>query len=134
MSAETIISLLLGIPIAFYCSAVYGRIIRFSEIKREVLRIIRIVDFMQEGTGVVITKDEDISKLSLIISELLSLRHRKAAEEVSRICSDFHEVSIHAKIGRLDASAFGHSYSNWQSAANNLPPNWLTFWIPWPKL
>lgn len=133
MSEDTIISLLLGVPIAFYCSAVYGRISHFSEIKREILRIIRSIDFMQEETGVVITNDEDVSKLSLISSELISLSHYKAAEEVSRICSDFYEVSMHARLGRLDTSAFGQSYSNWQSAVRNLPPNRLAFWRPWSK-
>lgn len=134
MSSDTIFSLLLGIPIAFYCSAVYGRISHFSELKREVLRIIRTVDFMQEENGVVITKDEEIPKLTLIVSELLFLKHRKAAEDVSRICSDFHEVSMHARVGRLDVLAFGQSYSNWQSAINNLPPNRIAFWSPWSKL
>ena len=134
MSTEAIITLLLGIPITFYCSAVYGRISRFSEIKREVLRIFRTVDFMQESKGVIITKDEEIPKLTLIVSELISLKHRKAAEEVSRICSDFHEVSMHARIGRLDVSAFGQSFSNWQSAINHLPPNRFAFWSPWFKL
>lgn len=65
MSADTITGLLLGIPIAFYCNAVYGRIGHFAEIKREVLRVIRTVNFMQEDVGVVITKDAEISKLSL---------------------------------------------------------------------
>lgn len=134
MSADTIIGLLLGIPIAFYCSAVYGRISHFSEIKREVLRIVRMVDFMQEKAGVVITKDEEISKLPLIVSELISLKHSKAAEEVSKICSDFHEMSMHARLGRLSASTFGNCYSNWQTTANNLPPNRLAFWAHWPKI
>ena len=134
MSAEAILSLLLGIPIAFYCSAVYGRISRFSEIKREVLRIIRSVDFMQEESGVVITNDAEIPRLTLVVSELLSLKHQKAAEEVSKIHSEFHEIGMHARIGRLDVSAFNQNYSNWQAAANSLPPNRLVLWSPWPKL
>lgn len=134
MSTEAIISLLLGIPIAFYCSAVYGRVSRFAEVKREVLRIIRSVDFMQEEPGVTITNDEEIPKLTLVVSELLSLKHHEAAEEVAKIHSDFQEIGMHAKIGRLDASEFNQNYSNWQAAANNLPPNRLVIWSPWPTL
>lgn len=133
MSSDTIISLLLAIPISFYCTTVYGRVSRFSEAKREALRIIRAVNFMQEQNGVVITKDKEIPKLNLIVSELLSLKHLEAAEQLSRICSDFHEVSMHAKNGRLDFSAVDQSYSKWQAAINKLTPNRLAFWTPWCK-
>jgi hypothetical protein len=134
MSSESIISLFLGFPLALYGSVVFSRFSRFAELRNEVLRIIRTIDFMQEQSGVSITNVQDVPKLTLIASDLLSLKHREAAEVVSAIRSGIDEISMHAKIGRLNVSAFGQSYSNWQSMARELPPNKLALWNPWSKL
>lgn len=134
MSSEAIISLLLSIPLGLYAGVVISRYSRFAELRNEVLRIIRTIDFMQEGDRVHITNDQDIAKLTLIVSDLLFLKHRKAAEVVSSIRQDIDEMSMHAKVGRLDVQAFGQNFANWQNMANTLPANRLVLWSPWAKL
>lgn len=134
MSSEAIIGLLLSLPLGLYGGVVISRYSRFAELRNEVLRIVRAIDFMQEGNKVNITNDQDISKLPLIVSDLLFLKHKEAAEVVSAMRSDIDEISMHAKIGRLDSSAFSQNFSNWQDMARNLPPNKLVLWSPWAKL
>lgn len=134
MSSEAIIGLLLSLPIGLYGSVVISRYSRFSELRNEVLRIVRAINFMQEGNKVHITNDQDIAKLPLIVSDLISLKHGEAAEVVLAIRSDIDEISMHAKVGRLDSSAFAQNFSNWQSMARNMPPNKFVLWSPWAML
>lgn len=138
MSSDTIISLLLGIPLSIitglYSGAILSRYVRFSELRNETLRIIRTIDFMQEADGVSISKTDDIAKLILISSDLYFLKHRKAAQTVNAIRSDIDEISRHASIGRLKVGAFEQNYSNWQYMARTLSPNKLVLWSLWAKL
>lgn len=138
MSSDTIISLLLGIPLSIitglYSGAILSRYVRFSELRNETLRIIRTIDFMQEADGVSISKTDDIAKLILISSDLYFLKHRKAAQTVNAIRSDIDEISRHASIGRLKVGAFEQNYSNWQNMARTLSPNKLVLWSLWAKL
>lgn len=138
MSCDTIISLLLGIPLSIitglYSGAILSRYVRFAELRNEALRVIRTIDFMQEADGVSILKTDDVAKLILISSDLYFLKHRKAAETVNAIRSDIDEIVMHARIGRLKAGAFEQNYSNWQSRARTLPPNKLVLWSLWATL
>jgi len=138
MSSDTIIGLLLGIPLSIitglYSGAILSRYVRFSELRNEVLRIIRAIDFIQEQHGVSFSKTDDVAKLLLISSDLYFLKHRKAAEIVNAIRSDIDEISMHAGAGRLKVGAFEQNYSNWQNMARTLPPNKLVLWSLWTKL
>lgn len=138
MSTDTVISLLLGIPLSvitgLYSGAILSRYVRFSELRNEVLRIIRTIDFIQEQHGVSISKTDDVAKLILISSDLYFLKHRKAAETVNAIRADIDEISMDASVGRLKVGAFEQSYSNWQNMARTLSPNKLVLWGLWAKL
>ena len=138
MSSDSIISLLLGIPIGIlaglYSGVILSRYTRFVDLRNEALRIIRTIDYMQESDKVKITNDQDVSKLTLIASDLLFLKHRKAGEIVSALRSDIDEMTMHAKVGRLDATAFSQNYVIWQLTANTLPANKLVLWSLWAKL
>lgn len=138
MSCDTIIGLLLGIPLSIitglYSGVILSRYVRFAELRNEVLRVIRRIDFIQEANGVSISKTDDVAKLILISSDLYFLKHRKAGEIVNTIRSDIDEISMHASIGRLKIGAFEQSYSNWQNMARTLPPNKLVLWSWWAKL
>ena len=138
MTSDSIVSLLLGIPLSIvtglYSGAILSRYIRCGDLRNETIRIIRTIDFTQETGGVSITKTDDVAKLSLISSDLYFLEHRKAAEIVNAIRSDIDEMSVHAGTGRLKIEAFEKHYLNWQSMARTLPPNKLVLWSFWAKL
>lgn len=84
MSPETVISLLLGIPIGLvsglYTGLIVTRYARFAELRNETLRIIRTIDFMQDGSKVDVSNDQGVPKLVLISSDLIFLGHRMAGE------------------------------------------------------
>lgn len=138
MSSDLIISLVLGVPFSIitglYSGVILSRYIRFAELRNEVLRIIRTIDFMQEIDRVLISNDHDVSKLALIVSDLIYLKHHKAAEIASAIRTDIDEISIHVRAGRLNVAAFEQNYSNWQNMARSLPPNRLVLWSLWSRL
>lgn len=103
MSSESIASLLLGFVLGLYGGVVIARYSRFAELRNEVLRVIRSIDFIQEQNGVVITNVDDVPKLMLVVSDLLFLKHRKAADVVSAIRSDIDEISIHSKSRKAES-------------------------------
>jgi hypothetical protein len=73
MSLDSILSLLLGIPIGLvsglYTGLIVTRYARFAELRNEVLRIIRSIDFMREESRINITNDQDVPKFVLIASQ-----------------------------------------------------------------
>jgi hypothetical protein len=138
MSSDTIISILLGIPLSIvtglYSGVILSRYSRFAELRNEVLRVIRTIDFMQESDKVIITNDSDVPKLTLVVSDLFFLKHRKAAEIVTALISDIHEMKMHAQAGRLKVDAYSQNYVSWQQTGNRLPANKLVLFSPWAKL
>ena len=138
MSKETIISLILAFPIGIitglYRGVILSRYTRFSELRNEVLRIIRTIDFMQETGTLVITNDHDVSKLSLVVSDLLFLKHRKAADVVAQLQSDISEKKQNAVAGHIMIDVYNSSYIEWQKSANAITPNKMVIFSFWGKL
>ena len=89
MSADSILSLLLGIPIGIisglYTGIIVTRYARFAELRNETLRIIRSIDFVHEAPNILVSNDQDVSKLALIASDLFFLSHRTAGEKVNEL-------------------------------------------------
>lgn len=81
-----------------------------------------------------ISNTDDVSKLTLISSDLYFLKHRNAAEIVNAIHSEIYEISMHARVGRLKVGAYEQNYSNWQGMVRTLPPKKLVLWSLWEKL
>lgn len=81
MSSDSVISLLLGIPLSIitglYSGVILSRYVRFAELRNEVLRIVRAIDFIQEPGRVLISNDQDVAKLVLIAGDLYFLKHRR---------------------------------------------------------
>lgn len=138
MLSESTISLLLGIPIGIitglYSGVIVSRYVRFAELRNQVLRIIRAIDFIQEPHGVAIRNNQDVSTLTFIASDLMFLEHRRAGEIVSTLRAEIDEISLHAKVGRLNVSAYGQDFARWQQTARSLPPNRLVLWSLWGRL
>lgn len=138
MSKETIISLILAFPIGIitglYSGVILSRYTRFAELRNEVLRIIRTIDFMQEAEKLVITNDRDVSKLSLVVSDLLFLKHKEAADVVARLSSDISEKKMHADARHLMVDAYKSSYVEWQKYANAITPSKSVIFSFWGKL
>jgi hypothetical protein len=106
MSNDSIISLFLGIPIGIisglYTGIIVTRYARFAELRNEALRIIRSIDFMQESSFIQINNDHDVSRLILISSDMVFLRHSKAGELVNQLSKEIQSTNIAARSGQIN--------------------------------
>lgn len=135
MSIESLISLLLGVPIGLisglYTGLIVARYSRFAELRNETLRIIRRIEFMEEGPSVHITNDEELPKLHLIAGDLLFLGHKKAGEYVLELSGEMRKANHAARNGALDYATYSKTYERWQAKARALPGGkkvLLSFW------
>lgn len=138
MQSDTIISLILALPIGvvtgLYSGVIVSRYSRFADLRNQLLRIIRTIDYMQEQGRVDIKNDQDVAKTTLIASDLFFLKHRRAGEVVSALRSDMDHMKILAMSGQTDVSGYEESYKKWQKIANDLTPNRLVLLSFWSKL
>ncbi len=138
MQSDTIISLILALPIGvitgLYSGLIVSRYIRFSDLRNELLRIIRSIDFVQEEKHIYIFNDQDIVKIPLIASDLFFLQHKKAGEIVCDLRKAIDQTKILAIAGEMDISMYEEAYSQWQKMANKLPPNRLVLFSLWSNL
>lgn len=138
MSIDSILSLLLGIPIGLasglYTGIIVTRYARFAELRNETLRIIRAIDFMSEENSVRITNDEDVPKLLLVSSDLLFLSHKEAGEQVNQLLQEISTTTADARNGKINSIEYVGRHSAWQRVARELPPSKKVLWALWGKL
>ncbi len=138
MSLDSLISLLLSIPLGLvsglYTGLIVTRYARFAELRSEALRIIRAIDFMSDGAGVQLSHHEDVPKLLLISSDLLFLRHKEAGEQMAQLLQRISTTNYEAQNGKLSVGEYNSQHTAWQEAARALPPNKLVLWAFWGKL
>ena len=135
---QTILQLLWDIPIGIvgglYSGLILSRYVRFAELRNEVLRIIRNIEFIQKGSVVTIDGDEGLSKLVLISSDFFFLKHTKAAERVNLISSKIIESTYAARSGKIDSDEYQKLISDCQYLARTLPANKAVLWSLWGRL
>ena len=138
MSLDSILSLVLGIPIGLvsglYTGLIVTRYARFAELRNETLRIIRAINFMQGESSLSITSDEDVPKLVLIASDLLFLNHQEAAKQVNEIFQEIASMTYDGRSSRVNSEEYGNRFKAWQQTARELPPNKMVLWALWGKL
>lgn len=138
MSIDSFVSLLLGIPIGLvsglYTGLIVTRYARFAELRNEVLRVIRIIDFMENNGSVDIRHDQDVPKLHLIASDLLFLGHHAAGEQTLKLVQDMSNTNYSASRGKVSIQEYGKKYSEWQATARQLPGSKLVLWSLWGRI
>jgi hypothetical protein len=138
MTFDTLLGLVLGIPVGLisglYTGVITSRYVRFAELRTEVLRNIRTIDFMQEEAFIRISGANDLPKLHLVASDLLFLGHRKAGESVLSLLREIVETNYTASAGRMIVEEYGTLYSSWQDTARMLPANKWALWSFWGRL
>lgn len=138
MQSDTVISLVLALPIGvatgLYSGVIVSRYARFADLRNQLLRIIRSIDYMQEQDRLDIKNDQDVSKIMLISGDLFFLKHQKAGQNVSALLSEIEHTKILATSGQIDVAAYENKYREWQTIANSLTPNRLVLFSFWSKL
>lgn len=138
MPLDSLVSLVLGIPIGLvsglYTGLFVARYSRFSELRNEVLRAIRSINFIENKQTIDIINDRDVKNLPLIASDLLFLGHRVAGEHVLRLSQDVTTTNYSAKHGRVTIDQYTEKYSNWQNVGRQLPGNKAVLWSLWGRI
>lgn len=135
MSSESLIALLLGVPVGIisglYSGLIVARYQRFSDLRSQVLRIIREIDFIKENSRIDFPKRKDVPELTLIASDFFFLRHVRAGESTLRLQKEISEALYLASRGKISYETFESQYASWQDSGRRLRPNpiWLLrFW------
>lgn len=138
MSEETLLSLLLSLPIGvlsgLYSSLVVSKIARFSALRSECLRVVRGIQFIGDGNKILILGADNISQLPLIAGEMRYLGHRRSGDLVSELFSAISNCNFEAGQGRIALDDYSRNFVAWQSKARDLSPSsWQICW-PFSKL
>ena len=127
MSKETILSLILSLPLGviggLYSGLIVARYSRFSELRNEALRIIRTINYMQEEQKIIVSEKNDLPRLTLISSDLLFLQHRRAGNSIVTLSTAVLETNHEAEQGRVSIDDYEQRYLHWQSMVRNLQPS-----------
>jgi hypothetical protein len=135
MSRENLIALILSVPVGIisglYSGLLVARYQRFSDLRSQVLRIIREIDFVDQNSQINLPRRREVPELSLIAGDFIFLQHAKAGKRTLCLQKEISEALYLASIGKLDYQAFEKQHSCWQDAARRLRPNpicLLRFW------
>ncbi|WP_312400739.1 hypothetical protein [Stenotrophomonas indicatrix] len=134
MSNESLFALLLSLPIGvvsgLYSSLIVTKYARFSELRREALRIIRSINFVGDNEGAQIIEPDNLDALALIASDLIGLGHDAAGKEANRIYDVILSSNAAALAGAISAKRYLHLHASWQQQVRCLGPN-KRIYLPW---
>lgn len=90
LKSDFFINLLMSLATGGYMGIVISKAVAFSNIKKEALRIVRTIDTLGPN-GAVFHKTENVTTLLLLSSELLGLKHKKAARIINDVFTDINK-------------------------------------------
>lgn len=131
MKMETLLGTILALVLfvlGIWITVAHNRQTKFADLKSEALRLVRAIDFIQEGGQVRVFNNENIGNLILIASEFATRGHPNAASKLMEIHSDISEITMHASHGRLNTTHFAQNFSLWQQSIRNLEPSRGAVW------
>lgn len=138
MTDETLLGVLLGIPPGIiggiYAGLIVARYQRFADLRSELLRIIRAIDFMDENGRVQITEHKDTADILHIAGDFAFLRHKCAFEITSELNAAISTTNYRAKGGGLTYQQYSAQYEKWQHRARSISPNPLVLLRLWSGL
>ena len=138
MTKETILSLLLSIPIGIisdlYAGIIVARYQRFADLRLHSKKLILEIDFIGEDTKMVFPRRKEIIEFSTIASDLLFLGHKSAAIKVLEISQDIQRNIAEASAGLVNVEFFNKKYGGWQYQIRSLSPEMIPILRIWGGL
>ena len=137
MSKETIISLVLSIPIGIisglYAGVVVARYQRFADLRLQAKKVILEIDWIWEETKMVFPRRNSVREFSTIASDLLFLGHNAAGNNVLEIQDLITRTMNEARIGRINFEQFNERYGTWQYRIRSLSPQMFPILKLWGR-
>lgn len=137
---ETITNLIFSIPpgiiSGLYAGIVVARYQRFADLRLQAKKIILEIEYLSDSNGnrITFTKRKDIPEFSIIGSDLLFLRHKKAADTILQLSKDVKSAIIKAEVGQIDLYSFSNDYQSWQVSIRSISPSPLQLLRLWGGL
>ncbi len=126
LKSDFFINLLMSLATGGYMGIVVSKAVAFSNIKKEALRIVRTIDTLGPN-GAVFHKTENVTTLLLLSSELLGLKHKKAAGVINKVFIDINKEIFSPS---LDSSIRDKILANAQKNIRNLPASKFVLFNP----
>lgn len=126
LKSDFFINLLMSLATGGYMGIVVSKAVAFSNIKKEALRIVRTIDTLVPN-GAVFHKTENFTTLLLLSSELLGLKHKKAAGVINNVFIDINKEIFSPS---LDSSIRDKIHANAQKNIRKLPASKLVLFNP----
>lgn len=126
LKSDFFINLLMSLATGGYMGIVVSKAVAFSNIKKEALRIVRTIDTLGPN-GAVFHKTENVTTLLLLSSELLGLKHKKAAGVINNVFIDINKEIFSPS---LDSSIRDKIHANAQKNIRKLPASKLVLFNP----
>ena len=138
MSKETIMSLILSIPIGIisglYAGVIVARYQRFADLRLQAKKVILEIDWIWEETKMVFPRRKDLPEFSTIASDFFFLGHKPAGTEVPEVWQDVTRTMNEARAGRVNSEKFNESYGRWQHQIRSLSPRMFPILKIWGGL
>lgn len=126
LKSDFFINLLMSLATGGYMGIVVSKAVAFSNIKKEALRIVRTIDTLGPN-GRIYHKTENVAILLLLSSELLGLKHKKAAGVINDIFSDINkEISSPSLVSSIRSEIL----ANAQKSIRTLPASKFVLFNP----
>lgn len=134
MTKDSLLALLLSLPIGIvsglYSSLVVTKYARFSELRREALRIIRSIDYIGDDKQMIVQEPGNLGSLALIASDLYGLGHRSAGDTVSSLYNIILGSNSSVVSGTMAPQTYMAHHSDWQRQVREIGPN-KRIYLPW---
>jgi hypothetical protein len=138
MSKETILSLLLSIPIGIisglYAGIIVARYQRFADLRLQAKKLILEIDFIWEDPRMFFPRRKETPEFSTISSDFFFLGHKSAGTKVLEVWQDIQRNITNASAGRVNSESFNEKYINWQNEIRALSPEMLPILRIWGGL
>jgi hypothetical protein len=138
MSKETIISLVLSIPLGIisglYAGVVVARYQRFADLRLQAKKIILEIDWIWEEDKMVFPHRTNVREFSTIASDLLFLGNKTAGTNVLEIQDSVTRTISEARVGSISFEEFSDSYGSWQYRIRMLAPQMFPILKIWGGL
>jgi ABC-type Fe3+-citrate transport system substrate-binding protein len=110
----------IGLVSGLYAGLIIARVSKFEELRSELIRIIQSIDFIQNGETVEFNINKEIYIVTLISSEYYAMKHKEAAETVSKIRSEIDTITNTIQHSTKEVHS---SYKGWLENSHEYKPN-----------
>lgn len=134
MTKDALLGLLLSLPIGIlsglYSSLVVTKYARFSELRREALRIIRSINYIGGESHVSVQEPTNLASLALVASDFYSLGHRSAGNTVNSLYDIILSCNSSVVSGAMAPQTYAANHSEWQHQVRKIGPS-KHIYLPW---